>query len=189
MPEKAIKASIESRKSKIRDSGHSKRKDVIHKAIFRAMKRYYSGEFQRFIGSQKIHKNEFVDLTKQFTYSILNDSVLGGQRLWDLPEKTCSNEMVSQTGLMSVMLTLISHKLAKNWGYPRTFNQHFVGALYKYSEYFLMKLFANKNFWVMIKHFCGKSLFDEAMASTPTIQENIAAYEEARIELLSLAEA
>lgn len=60
IPTKAIEASIKKRRqTNGGDSELSTRKDVVHKAIFRAMKRYYSAKFENEFGDQEIHKDEF----------------------------------------------------------------------------------------------------------------------------------
>jgi len=80
MPLKAIEASIESRRSKNGESEYSTRKDVVHKVLLRAIKRYaasvklkisinyryYQSKFEQSLGSKEIHKDDFRKKVHEF---------------------------------------------------------------------------------------------------------------------------
>ena len=129
MPIKAIEASILSRKNKQKcknskefstkasspRTAHSKRRDVIHKAFFRAMKRFYSDKFQKSFGATEITKEEFKNQVISFTDSTVMRDICDKAQMDMLAEDSKASQECSKQGMMNVMMTLISHKLAKNW--------------------------------------------------------------------------
>ena len=167
MPSKAIEASIESRKIKNGDTEHSCRRDVVHKALFRAMKRYYSCKFEEAYGSQTITKDDFKRLVKVFIDATVISCSDSFKSIEDLSQNCRNNVGVSQQGMITVMMTLISHRVAKACLKNKWFNKHFVNGLYKYSEYVFTKIFSDKNFWVIAHHFLTEA-FDEVKHSIPT---------------------
>ena len=113
MPIIAIQASIKSRKAKKSLRDHSKRKDVIHKAIFRAMKRYYSEKFEETFGSSEITKEEFKNYAIEFTNSIMRK--LYHNQYEEDTESSKPIEEYSTYEMLNVTMTLISHQFAKTW--------------------------------------------------------------------------
>mmetsp|Transcript_7373 Transcript_7373/g.6532 ORF Transcript_7373/g.6532 Transcript_7373/m.6532 type:complete len:115 (-) Transcript_7373:290-634(-) len=114
MPIKAIEASIKSRKERNGNSEHGKRRDVIHKAFFRAMKRYYSEKFETAFGAKEITKEEFKRHVIAFTDATVMQEAENKVPIDQLTESSKSSEECSKQGMLNVMMTLISHKLAKN---------------------------------------------------------------------------
>jgi hypothetical protein len=66
MPIKAIEASIKSRRIRNGESEHGTRKDVVHKAIFRGIKRYYEKKFEELLGSDVIPKEDYSVKIQEF---------------------------------------------------------------------------------------------------------------------------
>ena len=153
----------------------SSRRDVVHKTIFRAMRRYYWEKFDELHADIQITKENFKDLVKEFINSfIINfDS---------LPPFSNPNVEASQDGILLVMMTIISQQMTKSWYYKmknQSYNKLLVKIMSKYSYSSWMKLFNNTNFiLVASKFFIGEG-FTEAKQTIPSIKENIQVYEHA----------
>lgn len=115
MPIKAIEASIKSRRIRNGESEHGTRKDVVHKAILRGIKRYYEKKFEELIGSDVIPKEDYGLKIQEFIDRVVTLSFNRHIKFDQLPEKAKSNEAISKNGMINVMMTLVSHKLAKTW--------------------------------------------------------------------------
>lgn len=66
MPIKAIDSSFKKRKNKSDKSQFSIRRDVVHKAIFRAMRRHFALELENNFKCTKIGKENFKDLVTDY---------------------------------------------------------------------------------------------------------------------------
>lgn len=128
-PMKAIEASIKSRKTKNNKSEFCSRRDVVHKAIFRAMRRYYFGIFEDIHSENPATKENFKDFVTEFISSTIID-------FDSLPAYVNPAEGISQEGMLMVMMTIISQQLSKSWCYKmknQSFNKYFLNIMNKYS--------------------------------------------------------
>lgn len=66
VPFKAIECSYKKRKNKNEKSQFSSRRDVIHKAIFRALRRHFSSEFENMHTDAEVTKDNFKDLVQLY---------------------------------------------------------------------------------------------------------------------------
>jgi hypothetical protein len=73
MPIKAIDSSFKKRKNNGEKSQFSIRRDVVHKAIFRAMRRHYALELENSFPNVKISKENFKDLVSEFCSKSFNE--------------------------------------------------------------------------------------------------------------------
>lgn len=129
MPVKAIEASIKSRRNKKDKSEFCVRRDVVHKAIFRAMRRHYFVKFEQRNTTNDINKETYKDLIVEYLQDIYPE--------YDtLPEIVSPNDGFSKEGLQLVLMTIVSQQLTKSWCYKmknQSFNKYFTKVMSKYS--------------------------------------------------------
>jgi len=181
MPVKAIEASIKMRKNKKEKSEFGIRRDVVHKAIFRAMRRHFFKSFEQKNSPVEATKENFKDLVVNYIKENLVD-------FDSLPEAELPGKSISQEGILLVMMTIISQKLTKSWSYKlknQSFNKNFTKVMSKYSFALCLKLFENKNFKLVAQSFLTGEGFNESIDEMSTMKENLDAYEDARVFFLS----
>lgn len=182
VPLKAIEASIKSRKTKKDKSEFGVRRDVVHKAIFRAMRRYFFLKFEQMYAAQGINKDNF----KELIISFIESQIMNYE---DLPSYLAPNEGISQEGILLVVMTIVSQQLTKSWCYKmknQSFNKYFTKVMSKYSFAMCQKLFENVNFKYVAKQFLEGEGFSAETEFMSTMKENAEAYEKARVYFLEL---
>jgi len=182
LPLKAIEVAYKRRKNKNERSMFSIRRDVVHKAIFRAMRRFYATEFESMHKHTLITKENYKDLVQNFLSKIIDEF-----NNWS--EFLNPTEALSKDGIVLVMMVIISQPLTKSWSYKMksaSFVRYFNTFMSKYSYALMQKLFENFNFRLLVKTFLNSEGFEEAMQTTLSMKENQDVYESAAKTFLNL---